>query len=169
MSVEQRLEKLERAIRRRRLLGIATSGLLVVVVCFGATGPDKKGGVLVLGKLVIRDSQGQERIVLGTFPDGGVKVYHLDAKGKKRIAVVTSPGEVAGAMITATKQAGKLDEAHRDKARQRGCFKKPPVGRLDPLENLQHAAPYQPPHNPRHGITRWPGVEPRQADRDQCR
>ena len=91
MSVEQRLETLERAIRRWRLIGITTGGLLVVVVCLGAAGPDKKGGELVLDKLVIRDSQGRERIVLGTSPDGKASVKHLDANRKVRITAVTFP------------------------------------------------------------------------------
>ena len=42
MDVEQRLENIERAICRWRLLGIATRSLLVVVVCLGAAGPEKR-------------------------------------------------------------------------------------------------------------------------------
>ena len=80
MDVERRLERLELAIRgyhRWRLLGIATSGMLVVVVLvvvlyLGAAGPDRKGGELVLDKFVIgdllfiHDPHGRARTVLET-------------------------------------------------------------------------------------------------------
>ena len=69
--------------------------MLVVVVCLGASGPDKKGGVLVLDKLVIRDSQGRERIVLGMLLNGAAAVQHLDANGKLRIDARTFPDGLA--------------------------------------------------------------------------
>ena len=70
----------------------------VVVVCLGAAGPDKKGGELVLDKLVIQDSQGRERILLGTSPDATAGVYHLDTNRKQRITAATSSD--GGAALT---------------------------------------------------------------------
>ena len=96
MDVEQRLEKLEREIRgyrRWRLLGIATSGLLVVV----ALVVKALSSELVLDNLVIQDSQGRARIVLATSPEGHAVVYHRDANGNQRLEVGTwRNGEAGG-------------------------------------------------------------------------
>ena len=79
-DVDNRIERLEREMRRLRgwilVLGIA----LVATFALGATQgtPDE----LTLRKLIIVDGDGKERIVAKTFSDGYASLRQYDRKGK---------------------------------------------------------------------------------------
>ena len=111
MTIEQRMELLERTNRRWRRLACTMAVLIVAAVGIGAAQMNEDE--LVLRKLVIQDEEGRERIVLDTNRHGAGMTYydangkgriesgtkvtgdawttHFDANGKKRIVSATYP------------------------------------------------------------------------------
>ena len=86
---DDRIERLERDVRRQRGWILALAIALVATFILGATQgtPDE----LTLRKLIIVDGDGRERIVAGTLLDGEASLVHFDSDGKKRIAALTLP------------------------------------------------------------------------------
>ncbi len=88
-EADDRIERLEREMRRLRgwilVLGIA----LIAIFALGATRctPDE----LTLRRLAIVDGDGKERIVAATTSDGMTSIAHYDSDGKMRIATSTLP------------------------------------------------------------------------------
>ena len=102
MTIDQRMELLERTIRRLEqgqggllLWGLifAIAVLVITVVVIGVLKMNK--GELVLRKLVIKDMHGRTRIEMSTSEDIA-RIRHFDAKGKIRISSSTSPDGGAG-------------------------------------------------------------------------
>ena len=89
-ETEERIEQLEREMRRLRgwilVLGIA----LVATFTLGATQGTPEE--LTLRRLAIVDGDGKERIVADTTSEGAALLVHYDLDGKSRITAMTLPG-----------------------------------------------------------------------------
>ena len=82
-----RIERLEREMRRLRGWILVLGTALVATFALGATQgtPDE----LTLRKLIIVDVDGKERIAAATFPNGEASIQHFDSDGKVRISAGT--------------------------------------------------------------------------------
>ncbi len=89
-DVDNRIERLEREMRRLRGWILVLSIALVTTFALGATqgAPDE----LTLRKLIIVDGDGKERIVADTTSEGAALFVHYDLDGKSRITAMTLPG-----------------------------------------------------------------------------
>ena len=67
MTIENRLNKLERSCRCHRWINFALAAVVLLIVGVGAT-QDHEGGNMVLDELVIQDKEGRKRIWLGLTP-----------------------------------------------------------------------------------------------------
>ena len=88
MTIEQRMELLERTNRRWRRLACTMAVLIVAGVGIGAAQMNEDE--LTLRKLVIQDEEGRKRIVLDTN-ERGASIVHYDANGQGRIRSGTYP------------------------------------------------------------------------------
>lgn len=88
MTIEDRLNKLERSCHRNRWISISLAALMLLIAGLGAT-QDKTVSHLVLDKLIIQDDRGRKRIVFGTDTDGSTSMEFMDMNGRRRIAVGT--------------------------------------------------------------------------------
>ena len=88
-ETDERMERLEREMRRLRGWILLLSLALIATFAVGATQgtPDE----LALRRLAIVDGDGKERIVAATTSDGHAAVQHYDSDGKMRIAAGTLP------------------------------------------------------------------------------
>jgi hypothetical protein len=89
-SYEVRLARLEKAARRSRLVSWILGTAFVFTLFFAARAPVQRSDVVRTKLLVIEDSTGQERIVLGApMPDGrgyaGMKI--LDPSGQEQFGL----------------------------------------------------------------------------------
>ena len=116
MTIEQRMELLERTIRRWRRLAGTMAVLVVTGVGIGAV--QMNADELTLRKLAIQDEFGRDRIVLdtnfliaairhydangnqrissGTMPNGFAAIRHYDANGNQRISSGTTADGKSG-------------------------------------------------------------------------
>ena len=83
MTIEQRIELLERANKRYGWALLAMVAAAAVAICVGAARDGN--GELTLKKLTIQDDEGRDRIVMA---DDSIRWF--DANGKKRISAVTT-------------------------------------------------------------------------------
>ena len=108
MSTEHRLERLERTVRRQKvLIGTLLAG--AVVALLGGM-QDLPVTELSLRKLIIVDDRGRERIVLegGTKEPGVATLAHLDDQGIPRIFAGTFPGGTASMTLADRLGQGRL-------------------------------------------------------------
>jgi len=149
MTIEERIEQLERTNRGWRRLACAMAVLILAVVSIAAMSKDEDE--LVLRKLVIQDEQGRQRIVMAskegaahirsydadakmridvvTTRDGSASIEHYDANGKKRLAAGTLANEQAFVqhfdtndklrMVGGTTPDGKAAIQHNDANEQK--------------------------------------------------
>ena len=87
MTIEERMEFLERTIRRWRRIACTMAVLVVAAIGIGAAQMNEDE--LMLRKLVIQDEEGHDRIELDTF-GGTARIRHYDTNGKPRIDSGTS-------------------------------------------------------------------------------
>lgn len=108
MNTTQRLERLERTVRRQRVaIGLILAGLGLAVLGGMQELPVTE---LALRKLVIVDDKGRERIVAegGTKEPGVATLAHLDEHGIPRIFTGTFPGGTASLMVADKLGKGRL-------------------------------------------------------------
>jgi hypothetical protein len=94
-----RLERVERSLRRMRLAASMAGLALVGSWLLGATAPQTRPDVLRGKILILEDTQGRERIVLGApMPDGrqyvGMKI--LNAEGDEQFGLGLKPDGSVG-------------------------------------------------------------------------
>ncbi|MDG2422391.1 MAG: hypothetical protein P8M22_00280 [Phycisphaerales bacterium] len=107
MPIEEKLEVLQRQIRRQRL-GLYAMGFgLVSVLALGMAEPIPKQ--MTLESLVITSKDGTARIAMGTNEkDGGVGIAMLDTKGVARIAMGTDIKGDGGLAIMDKSESPKI-------------------------------------------------------------
>ena len=86
MSVEERLEQLERQNKWMRRLGAMGVALVVAVFLMGQ-GKKEELPDLAVRSLVVKDKAGNPRISFGTFPDGKPHLAVRDTDGKIRLTI----------------------------------------------------------------------------------
>ena len=86
-TLAERLDRLEREVRWWRRVGGVALAVLGVGLLLGAT-PTRVADELLAKRLVIVDSQGKERILLGEELVRGIGLQVLDADGATRIGLM---------------------------------------------------------------------------------
>lgn len=91
-TLQQRVDRLEREVRRWRLFGPAALALLGLIVLLGATGQKVEDEVRAKS-FVLVDQQGRQRAVLNVVPlpffdIAGLRLY--DQKGRARAALAVA-------------------------------------------------------------------------------
>ncbi len=120
MTIDERVSKLEQTI----------AALQKDIAALQKEKED--GGELVLDRLVIRDNEGRERIVLGTTEVGAAYITHYDANEKLRISAGTYNEDTASIIhldaneklriIAGTKKDGNATIRHYDANGKRRIF-----------------------------------------------
>ncbi len=106
MTIEQRIERLERQNRNLRralggMLGLAVAGLVLGAAAASST--DEVPNVLRAHRIEVVTAEGKPAVVLGMTTNDAGTVSTLDAKGNKLVSLgVTTNGEG-----TVTTQSGK--------------------------------------------------------------
>ena len=106
MTIEQRMDLLERTNRRWRRLACTMAVLIVAGVGIGAAQMNEDE--LTLRKLVIQDEEGRKRIVLDTN-ERGASIVHYDANGQGRIRSGTYPSGNASMTHYDAKEKMRID------------------------------------------------------------
>ncbi len=88
-EADNRIERLEREMRRLRGWILVLGITLVAAFALGAT--QGTSDELTLRKLIIVDGNGETRITAGAQPSGGASLIHYDGEGKARIIAATLP------------------------------------------------------------------------------
>ena len=86
-DTSERIEQLERSVRRMRLGMMALAVALGGVAMLGASQPKE----LDLTKLRILDGEGKQRFGFTTLPDGSAVFIVSDQEAKARFGFTTSP------------------------------------------------------------------------------
>jgi hypothetical protein len=125
-----RIEEVERSLRRTRIALYAIAGLLVVVLGAGWRDAGQDPQVIKARGLVIVDSEGKERIVLGAPASAiskgvqkgaGCSIVLLDADGRARLLVGENTAFVRDGR-THARERGYAVLVHDAKGDERGGF-----------------------------------------------
>ena len=95
VAIEERLKRVEEENRRLKCRSRLTQGglafLTVVVLMLGAAkGPDGSFGVLTVERLVVRDKNGTQRVLIKTSDEGTAEQSFYDKNGTQRVLIKTS-------------------------------------------------------------------------------
>ncbi|MFQ5804651.1 MAG: hypothetical protein ACE5JQ_17315 [Candidatus Methylomirabilales bacterium] len=112
-TLAQRLDRVERENRRLKRAGVVALAVIVAVVLMGQATwklapPGKPGKVVGAEQFIVHDARGGVRAVLGTLPDGTVKLVLYDRGNPGETRIILSAGPEASPALSFSDKAGKV-------------------------------------------------------------
>ena len=112
-TIARRLDKVERENRRLKTAAVVALAVITAVVLMGqATSklapPGKPGKVVGAEQFIVHDARGGVRAVLGTAPDGTVRLVLYDRGNPGETRVILSAGPERSPALSFSNKAGKV-------------------------------------------------------------
>ena len=112
-TLARRLDKVERENRRLMRIGAVALAVIVAVVLMGQATwklapPGKPGKVVGAEQFIVHDARGGVRAVLGTLPDGTVRLVLYDRSNPGETRVVLGAGPEGSPTLAFSDKAGKV-------------------------------------------------------------
>ncbi len=112
-TLARRLDKVERENWRLMRIGAVALAVIVAVVLMGQATwklapPGKPGKVVGAEQFIVHDARGGVRAVLGTLPDGTVRLVLYDRGNPGETRVILSAGPETSPGLSFSDKAGKV-------------------------------------------------------------
>ncbi len=112
-TLARRLDRVERQNQRLMRIGAVALAVIVAVVVMGQATwklapPGKPGKVVGAEQFIVHDAHGGVRAVLGTLPDGTVRLVLYDRSNPGETRVVLGAGPEGSPTLAFSDKAGKV-------------------------------------------------------------
>ncbi len=112
-SLARRVDKVERENRWLKRAGVIALAVIAAIVLMGQAAsklapPGKPGKVVGAEQFIVHDARGGVRAVLGTLPDGTVRLVLYDRGNPGETRVILSAGPESSPALSFSDKAGKI-------------------------------------------------------------
>ncbi len=112
-TLARRLDRVERENQRLMRIGAVALAVIVAVVLMGQATwklapPGKPGKVVGAEQFIVHDARGGVRAVLGTLPDGTVRLVLYDRGNPGETRIILSAGPESSPALSFSDKAGRI-------------------------------------------------------------